>query len=155
MSLHVIRESDIWGDAMTAIAPKVGRLVEFYRSPARKLWTPTGVNVPEYPQMAQVWWQNVSKAISGEQTPQQAMDGLARDRTRSWSVWRSRAFRASLRPQDERRTRLPSTGTRRPTRTATSLRSASSRTRSRRASPSTTTNSSRPGRPKSRKKAEV
>jgi glycerol transport system substrate-binding protein len=29
--------------------------------------------------MAQVWWQNVSKAISGEQTPQEAMDGLARD----------------------------------------------------------------------------
>ena len=29
--------------------------------------------------MAQVWWQNVSKAISGEATPQQAMDGLARD----------------------------------------------------------------------------
>ena len=64
---------------MTALAPKVGGWVEFYRSPARKLWTPTGVNVPEYGKLAQVWWQNVSKAISGEQTPQQAMDGLARD----------------------------------------------------------------------------
>ena len=64
---------------MTAIAPKAGGLVEFYRSPARKLWTPTGVNVPEYGKLAQVWWQNVSKAISGEATPQQAMDGLARD----------------------------------------------------------------------------
>jgi glycerol transport system substrate-binding protein len=78
-SLHVIRESDIWSDAMTKLAPKVGGLVEFYRSPARKLWTPTGVNVPEYGKLAQVWWQNVSKAISGEATPQQAMDGLARD----------------------------------------------------------------------------
>ena len=78
-SLHVIRESDIWSDAMTQLAPKVGGLVEFYRSPARKLWTPTGVNVPEYGKLAQVWWQNVSKAISGEATPQQAMDGLARD----------------------------------------------------------------------------
>jgi glycerol transport system substrate-binding protein len=76
-SLHLIRESDIWSDAMTAIAPKTGGLVEFYRSPARKLWTPTGVNVPEYGKLAQVWWQNVSKAISGEATPQQAMDGLA------------------------------------------------------------------------------
>ena len=64
---------------MTAIAPKARGLVEFYRSPARKLWTPTGVNVPEYGKLAQVWWQNVSKAISGEATPQQAMDGLARD----------------------------------------------------------------------------
>ncbi len=79
MSLHLIRESDIWHDAMTQLAPKVGGLVEFYRSPARKLWSPTGVNVPDYPRMAQVWWQNVSKAISGEATPQEAMDGLARD----------------------------------------------------------------------------
>ena len=46
VSLHLIRESDIWHDAMTQLAPKVGGLVEFYRSPARKLWTPTGVNVP-------------------------------------------------------------------------------------------------------------
>ncbi|MDR3374413.1 MAG: ABC transporter substrate-binding protein [Ancalomicrobiaceae bacterium] len=79
LSLHLIRESDIWSDAMTQLAPKVGGLVEFYRSPARKLWTPTGVNVPDYGKLAQVWWQNVSKAISGEATPQQAMDGLARD----------------------------------------------------------------------------
>jgi glycerol transport system substrate-binding protein len=78
-TLHVIRESDIQSDAITALAPKVGGWVEFYRSPARKPWTPTGVNVPEYGKLAQVWWQNVSKAISGEQTPQQAMDGLARD----------------------------------------------------------------------------
>ena len=79
LSLHLIRESDIWHQAMTDIAPKVGGLVEFYRSPARVLWTPTGVNVPDYGRLAQVWWQNVSKAISGEATPQQAMDGLARD----------------------------------------------------------------------------
>ncbi|MGO4564471.1 ABC transporter substrate-binding protein [Rhizobium sp. 2YAF20] len=77
LSLHLIRDSDIWSDAMTEIAPKVGGLVEFYRSPARKLWTPTGVNVPDYGRLAQVWWQNVSKAISGEATPQEAMDGLA------------------------------------------------------------------------------
>ena len=77
LSLHLIRDSDIWSDAMTELAPKVGGLVEFYRSPARKLWTPTGVNVPDYGRLAQVWWQNVSKAISGEATPQEAMDGLA------------------------------------------------------------------------------
>jgi len=78
LSLHLIRDSDIWSDAMTELAPKVGGLVEFYRSPARKLWTPTGVNVPDYGRLAQVWWQNVSKAISGEATPQEAMDGLAK-----------------------------------------------------------------------------
>ncbi len=64
---------------MTELAPKVGGLVEFYRSPARKQWTPTGINVPDYGKMAQVWWQNIANAISGQVTPQQAMDGLARD----------------------------------------------------------------------------
>ena len=78
VSLHLIRESDIWSDAMTDLAPKVGGLVEFYRSPARKLWSPTGVNVADYGRLAQVWWQNVSRAISGEATPQEAMDGLAK-----------------------------------------------------------------------------
>ena len=100
--LHVIRESDIWADAMTELAPKVGGCVEFYRSPARKLWTPTGVNVPEYGKLAQVWWQNVSKAISGEATAQQAMDGLAarsgRDHGAAGEVRRARQARA----EDER-----------------------------------------------------
>jgi glycerol transport system substrate-binding protein len=50
--LHFIRESDIWDKAMTEVAPKCGGLVEFYRSPARKLWTPTGVNVPDYGKQA-------------------------------------------------------------------------------------------------------
>ncbi len=79
LTKHFIRESDIMSDAMTQMAPKLGGLVEFYRSPARKNWTPTGVNVPDYGKMAQVWWQNVSNAIAGNVTPQQAMDGLARD----------------------------------------------------------------------------
>ncbi len=79
LSQHLIRESDIRSQAMTDLAPKLGGLVEFYRSPARKQWTPTGVNVPDYGKMAQVWWQNVSNAIAGTVTPQQAMDGLAHD----------------------------------------------------------------------------
>ena len=79
LTQHLIRESDVMSQAMTDNAPKFGGLVEFYRSPARKNWTPTGVNVPDYGKMAQVWWQNVSNAIAGSVTPQQAMDGLARD----------------------------------------------------------------------------
>ena len=79
VSYHIIRTSDIMSEAASRIAPKLGGLVEFYRSPAVKEWTPTGVNVPDYGKMAQVWWQNVSNAISGQKTPQQAMDGLARD----------------------------------------------------------------------------
>jgi glycerol transport system substrate-binding protein len=79
VSNHLIRTSDVWTQAATELAPKLGGLVEFYRSPAVKQWTPTGVNVPDYGKMSQVWWQNVSNAISGQVTPQQAMDGLARD----------------------------------------------------------------------------
>ncbi len=40
-------------------------------------WTPTGNNVPDYPKLAQLWWQNVAIAVTGEKTPQQAMDNLA------------------------------------------------------------------------------
>ena len=57
--------------------PKLGGLVEFYRSPARVAWSPTGTNVPDYPKLAQLWWQNVAQAVTGEKTPQQAMDSLA------------------------------------------------------------------------------
>ena len=56
---------------------KAGGLIEFYRSPARVAWTPTGNNVPDYPKLAQLWWKNVAVAVTGEKTPQQAMDNLA------------------------------------------------------------------------------
>ena len=77
VGLTPIRESDIQSKAMTDMAPKLGGLVEFYRSPARVAWTPTGTNVPDYPKLAQLWWQNVATAVTGERTPQQAMDNLA------------------------------------------------------------------------------
>ena len=75
--LTPIRESDINSQAMTDAAPKLGGLVEFYRSPARVQWSPTGTNVPDYPKLAQLWWQYISQAASGEATPQEALDGLA------------------------------------------------------------------------------
>lgn len=77
VGLTPIRESDINSQAMTDAAPRLGGLVEFYRSPARISWTPTGTNVPDYPLMAPLWWQNISQAVSGEKSPQQAMDQLA------------------------------------------------------------------------------
>ena len=64
---------------MTDLAPKLGGLVEFYRSPARVAWTPTGTNVPDYPKLAQLWWKNVAVAVTGEKTPQAAMDTLAEE----------------------------------------------------------------------------
>ena len=77
VGLTFIRESDIWHKSFTERAPKLGGLIEFYRSPARVQWTPTGVNVPDYPKLAQLWWQNIRDAASGAKTPQQAMDALA------------------------------------------------------------------------------
>ncbi|MCQ2028922.1 ABC transporter substrate-binding protein [Stutzerimonas zhaodongensis] len=77
VGLTPIRESDINSDAMTEAAPKLGGLVEFYRSPARVQWTPTGTNVPDYPRLAQLWWQYIAEAASGDKTPQEALDGLA------------------------------------------------------------------------------
>ncbi|MDX1755727.1 MAG: ABC transporter substrate-binding protein [Marinobacter sp.] len=77
IGLTPIRESDIYSDAMTEAAPKLGGLVEFYRSPARVQWSPTGTNVPDYPKLAQLWWQYIAQAASGEATPQEALDGLA------------------------------------------------------------------------------
>lgn len=75
--LTPIRESDIRSEAMTEAAPRLGGLVEFYRSPARVAWSPTGTNVPDYPKLAQLWWQSVSEAVTGSITAQQAMDQLA------------------------------------------------------------------------------
>ena len=77
VGLTPIRESDIWDQSFTDRAPKLGGLVEFFRSPARVQWTPTGTNVPDYPKLAQLWWQNVADAVTGDKTPQKAMDSLA------------------------------------------------------------------------------
>jgi glycerol transport system substrate-binding protein len=77
VGLTFIRDSDIRHDYFTKNAPKYGGLIEFYRSPARIAWTPTGTNVPDYPKLAQLWWQNVATAVTGEKTPQAALDNLA------------------------------------------------------------------------------
>ena len=79
VGLTIIRDSDIRHKSFTDRAPKLGGLVEFYRSPARVANTPTGTNVPDYPKMAQLWWQNIGEASSGAITVDQAMDNLARE----------------------------------------------------------------------------
>ncbi len=77
VGLTIIRESDINDKSFTERAPQLGGLVEFYRSPARVQWTPSGTNVPDYPKLAQLWWQNIGEAVSGEVTVDTAMDNLA------------------------------------------------------------------------------
>ena len=77
VGLTFIRDSTIRHESFTKRAPKLGGLIEFYRSPDRVLWTPTGINVPDYPKLAQIWWQQIGDVNSGAFTPQQAMDRLA------------------------------------------------------------------------------
>jgi glycerol transport system substrate-binding protein len=75
--LTFIRDSTVKHSSFSERAPKLGGLVEFYRSPDRVKWTPTGINVPDYPKLAQVWWQQIGDVNSGAFTPQEAMDRLA------------------------------------------------------------------------------
>jgi glycerol transport system substrate-binding protein len=79
VGLTFIRNSTINHESFSERAPKLGGLVEFYRSPDRVLWSPTGINVPDYPKLAQLWWQNIGDVNSGAFTPQQAMDRLANE----------------------------------------------------------------------------
>lgn len=79
VGLTFIRESTIQSDHFTERAPKLGGLVEFYRSPDRVRWSDTGTNVPDYPKLAQLWWQNIGDAMSGAKTTQEALDTLCAD----------------------------------------------------------------------------
>lgn len=77
VGLTFIRDSSVNHESFTERASKLGGLVEFYRSPDRVRWSPTGINVPDYPKLAQIWWQQIGDVNSGAFTPQQAMDRLA------------------------------------------------------------------------------
>ncbi len=79
VGLTIIRDSDINHKSFTERAHKLGGLVEFYRSKRRVQWSPTGINVPDYPKLAQIWWQQIGDVNSGAFTPQQAMDRLAEE----------------------------------------------------------------------------
>ena len=77
VGLTFIRNSTVRHPHFSDRAPNLGGLIEFYRSPDRVAWTPTGVNVPDYPKLAQLFWENIGDINSGAFTPQQAMDRLA------------------------------------------------------------------------------
>lgn len=82
VGLTFIRESTIQHESFTERAGKLGGLIEFYRSPARTRWSPTGTNVPDYPRLAQLWWQNIGDASSGTKSPQAALDALCEQQER-------------------------------------------------------------------------
>lgn len=77
VGLTFVRDSTVRHESFTERAPRLGGLIEFYRSPDRTQWTDTGVNVPDYPRLAQLWWQHIGDVTAGTFTPQEAMDRLA------------------------------------------------------------------------------
>ena len=79
VGLTFIRDSTVNHQSFSERAENLGGLVEFYRSPDRVRWSPTGINVPDYPKLAQIWWQQIGDVNSGAFTPQQAMDRLAEE----------------------------------------------------------------------------
>ena len=76
VGLTFVRDSTIRHESFTERAPQLGGLVEFYRSPDRVRWSDTGANIPDYPRLAQLWWQNIGDASSGAKTAQEALDAL-------------------------------------------------------------------------------
>ena len=77
VGLTPIRRSDLDSPALLAAAPRLGGLVEFYRSPAARRWTPTGANVPDYSGMASLWWRQLHPAVAGRLSASQALGNLA------------------------------------------------------------------------------
>ena len=79
VGLTFIRDSSVNHKSFSERAENLGGLVEFYRSPDRVAWSPTGINVPDYPKLAQIWWQQIGDVNSGAFTPQEAMNRLAEE----------------------------------------------------------------------------
>ena len=73
-----IRKSTVNSDYLAEREGDFGGLITFYKSTVENLWTDSGPNVPHYPLLAEQWWQNIAPAVTGEVTPQQAMDNIAK-----------------------------------------------------------------------------
>lgn len=76
-----VRKSTVFSDYLAEEEKKgtYGGIVTFYKSPVEYMWTDSGPNVPHYPLLAEQWWKNIATAVTGETTPKESMDGLARD----------------------------------------------------------------------------
>ncbi len=71
-----IRKSTVNSDYLAEREGDFGGLITFYKSSAESMWTDSGPNVPHYPVLAEQWWQNIAPAVTGDVTPQEAMDNI-------------------------------------------------------------------------------
>lgn len=93
-----VRRSTVFSDYVSANAARYGGLVEFYRSDEAQKWTDTGLNVPDYPQLSALWWDNIADAIDGTLSPQAAMDRTAQEMDEAMSRMQMAQFSPVLNP---------------------------------------------------------
>ncbi|MEZ8823137.1 ABC transporter substrate-binding protein [Vibrio amylolyticus] len=72
-----IRHSDVQSPAFTDLEQRLGGLVEFYQSDAKHVWTPSGLNIPDYSAMAAMWWQHIGEYLYGDITAKETLFKLA------------------------------------------------------------------------------
>jgi len=72
-----VRKSTVWSDWATENEGIFGGIISFYRSPIEVLYTDTGLNVPDYPLIAEQWWRNLPKVWGGQATAQEVLDEMA------------------------------------------------------------------------------
>ncbi|MCP5501534.1 MAG: carbohydrate ABC transporter substrate-binding protein [Leptospiraceae bacterium] len=111
-----IRKSTIFHDYLTERKDEYGGLIEFYRSSERKKWTDSGPNVPYYSGLSALWWKNIAKAITGEVTPQQALDKLAEEQDALMGSLKMQAYSPILNPKKGREYWLAQPGSPKPER---------------------------------------
>ncbi|OIQ26793.1 MAG: ABC transporter substrate-binding protein [Vibrio sp. MedPE-SWchi] len=72
-----IRHSDIQSPSFAGLQKQLGGLVEFYQSDAKYIWTPSGLNIPDYSAMAAMWWQHIGEYLYGDITAKETLYKLA------------------------------------------------------------------------------
>ncbi|OOF21776.1 ABC transporter substrate-binding protein [Salinivibrio proteolyticus] len=77
VGLTPIRYSDVNSDFIQDRSANYGGLIEFYSSSAAKKWTPSGKNIPDYSQMSDLWWKNLSTIIHDGVPVDLALDTMA------------------------------------------------------------------------------
>jgi hypothetical protein len=113
VGLTFIRDTTINHESFTERAHNPGGLVEFYRSLDQVRWSPTGINVPDYPKLAQIWWQQIGDVNSGAFAPRRPWTVSPAKRTRSWRGCRRRMKRptsTAAADRDSTRKKIRSTG---------------------------------------------
>lgn len=95
------RRSTVECDYVRQHDDQFGGLTAFYRSPTEKKFTDSGLNVPHYPLLSQLWWRNISTAVVGETTPQESMDNLAAAMDKLMATMSLKRYSPRLNPESD------------------------------------------------------